>query len=162
MPYIIPVNEHPDGIEKGISYIHSKWGGESNFAFYDDAIRHSFLPGKTLPKFFLMIDNSRIIGSVGLITNDLISRHDLLPWLCCLFVEENERGHHHGRELINHAVSVAMEDGFDCVYLTTHLAGYYENYGWIRIEDGFSFDGSVTRIYRMTFNTQSTSSIIEC
>jgi GNAT superfamily N-acetyltransferase len=147
---IINATECPNGIENAITYIHSKWGGESNFAFYDDAIRHSSLPGKTLPKFFVMIKNNRITGCVGLIINDFISRHDLWPWLCCLYVDEQERGNEYGKHLIAHAVNIAQIDGFNTVYLTTGLDGYYERYGWTRIEDGISFDGSSTRIYKMT------------
>jgi len=148
MTEIINVNDLQDGIDRGVAYIHSKWGNESNYSFYQNAIINSSLPGKKLPKFFLMIDDMRIIGCCGLISNDFISREDLYPWLCGLFVEENERHHGYGGQLIAHIESAAKMEMFKSLYLTTHLDGYYEKYGWVRIEDGYSLDGTQTRIYQ--------------
>ena len=37
--------------------------------------------------------------------------------------------------------------GFSTLYLTTDHDGYYEKYGWTRIEDGYDRDGEPCRIY---------------
>ena len=37
--------------------------------------------------------------------------------------------------------------GFPRLYLTTDHDGYYEKYGWKRIEDGYDRDGAACRIY---------------
>ncbi|HEY1405810.1 MAG TPA: GNAT family N-acetyltransferase [Spirochaetota bacterium] len=148
MPTIINVKELDGGIDRGIAYIHSKWGNETNYSFYEDAITNSSLPGKKLPKFFLMINDGIIIGCCGLITNDFISRHDFYPWLACLFIEENQRKKGYAGLLMNAIESVAQTDGFETLYLTTQLDGYYEKYDWVRMEDGITFDGTPARIYR--------------
>jgi GNAT superfamily N-acetyltransferase len=145
---IVNVKDYPGGIDRSIAYIHGKWGNPANYSFYDDAIRHSSLPGNKLPKFFLMTRGDRIIGCCGLITNDFISRGDLYPWLACLFVEEDERRRGHAGLLIDYTLRAAKLEGFTTIYLTTHLDGFYERYGWTRIEDGILFDGSPSRIYR--------------
>jgi len=50
-----------------------------------------------------------------------------------------------------HAKEQAAKDGFKEVYLTTDHDGYYEQYGWIRIEDGIDlFSSQPSRIYKAT------------
>ncbi|HAW70392.1 MAG TPA: GNAT family N-acetyltransferase, partial [Firmicutes bacterium] len=42
----------------------------------------------------------------------------------------------------------ARNIGFSVIYLTTDHDGYYEKYGWQRIEDGVDlFSGQPSRIY---------------
>jgi GNAT superfamily N-acetyltransferase len=149
MQTIINVKDYSQGIDKALNYIHGIWGNESNFNFYKDAIVHSALPGKPLPQFFLLLKNNEPIGCCALITNDFISRHDLYPWLACLYVAENERGNQYGNVLMEHAEREAKKAGFSSIYLTTDHDGYYEKYGWTRIEDGIDlFSGKSSRIYQ--------------
>lgn len=144
---LINVKEYSEGIDKAIEYIHGAWGSEENFVFYKDAIYHSYSEGK-IPQFFLLLKDEKIIGCSALITNDFISRHDLYPWLACLFVDERERGNEYGKLLIEYAEKQAKKAGFSELYLTTDLDGYYEKYGWNRIEDGIDlFTMKPTRIY---------------
>ena len=145
--HIVNVKEYPDGIEKAAAYIHDKWGSSENYQFYFDAIVHSSEPGRKLPKFFLLLDGDAIAGCYGLVTNDFISRHDLYPWFACLYIEEGERGKELGKLLMEHAEGEAKKAGFPSLYLTTDHDGYYERYGWRRIEDGFEPSGKRTRIY---------------
>lgn len=145
---IINAKEYPGGIGAAVDYIHGKWGNENNYAFYKDAIYNSSLPGKPLPQFFLLLKNEKTIGCSALISNDFISRHDLYPWLACLYVDQNERGNEYGKLLIEHTVEAARQAGFSAIYLTTDHDGYYEKYGWKRIEDGIDlFTSKPTRIY---------------
>ncbi|PRX29335.1 acetyltransferase (GNAT) family protein [Orenia metallireducens] len=145
---IVNVKEFSGDLTKAIQYIHGVWGDDSNYNFYQDAIENSSLPDKALPQFYLMLKEDKIIGCSALITNDFISRHDLYPWMACLYVDEEERGHSYARLLIEYAEDQARKAGFSNIYLTTDHAGYYEKYGWQRIEDGIDlFSDQVTRIY---------------
>ena len=144
---IVNVKDYPGGIDSAVAYIHDKWGNEDNYDFYRDAIVHSSEPGRKLPMFFLLLDGDEVLGCYGLVTNDFISRHDLYPWFACLFIEEGARGKELGRLLMEHAVEEAGKAGFPYLYLTTDHDGYYERYGWQRIEDGFEPSGKRTRIY---------------
>jgi N-acetylglutamate synthase-like GNAT family acetyltransferase len=78
-----------------------KLGNESNFDFYKDCIENSLSDDKSLPKFYIMLDNDEIIGSYALLTNDIISRQDLMPWFACLFVDGNYRSQGLAEELMN-------------------------------------------------------------
>ena len=50
---------------------------------------------------------------------------------------------------MEHATKEAKDSGFSTMYLVTDHDGYYEKYGWRRIEDGFDPRGGKTRIYEM-------------
>ncbi|PKL40291.1 MAG: GNAT family N-acetyltransferase [Candidatus Riflebacteria bacterium HGW-Riflebacteria-1] len=146
---IINVHEFAKSIDTAIEYIHGIWGNSKSFAYYQDAIRHSFTNSQ-LPQFYLLLHAGEPVGCAALITNDFISRHDLYPWVACLYVAEEFRGKAYGSRLLTHAVQQARAAGFSAAYLTTDHDGYYEKYGWQRIEDGIDlFTGLASRIYKM-------------
>jgi len=148
MMQIVNVKDYSRGLDKATEYIHGVWGNENNYSFYYDAIKNSSLPGKPLPQFYLLIKNDEIIGCVALITNDFISRHDLYPWLASLFIDPEHRGRGYANLLMEHVEQEAKEAGFENIYLTTDHDGYYERYGWKRMEDGIDlFTSKPTRIY---------------
>lgn len=150
MEQIINVRDYKPGLEPAARYIHAKWGRPRNFAFYLDCVVHSSLSEQALPRFYLMLEGDLVIGCYALLTNDLISRQDLLPWLACLYVEEPHRGEALGARLLAHGSAEARRLGFEKVYLTTDHDGYYEKYGWVRMEDGFNLFGERGRIYCFT------------
>ena len=147
MPEILNVRDYEGGLEQAARYFHEAWSG-IHLQFYLDALQHSSLEGHPLPRFYLMLESGRPIGCYGLIVNDFISRHDLYPWFAALFIDPRERGRALGNVLLEHGLNEAALAGFDQLYLTTDHDGYYEKYGWERIEDGFERDGSPARIYR--------------
>ena len=146
MPEIINVRNYSEGLEAAARYFNMAWPG-INTAFYLDAMKHSYGEHSPLPQFYLLMENSRIIGCYGLAVNDFISRHDLYPWFVALYIEEEKRGQALGSLLLEHALGEAAAAGFDTFYLTTDHEGYYEKYGWKRIEDGVERDGTPARIY---------------
>jgi len=149
MHTIINVKDFSGGLDKAVAYIHSKWGSKENYTFYYDAIAHSSEQGKPLPRFYLLLKENSMVGCYALLTNDLISRQDLYPWLGCLFIEKTERGKQLGNYLMQHGITEASSLGFGTVYLTTDHDGYYEKYGWQRMENGFDFYGQSSRIYQI-------------
>lgn len=42
--------------------------------------------------------------------------------------------------------------GYGALYLTTDHDGYYEKYGWSRMEDGYNLFGERSRIYWLELN----------
>ncbi len=145
---IVNVKEYGGGLDRAVDYIHSKWGSPKSYPFYKDAIYHSSLGENHLPRFYLLLKEKEIIGCAALLTNDYISRQDLYPWLACLFVEGQERGRAFGSLLMEFVEKEAKDLAFPAVYLTTEHDGYYEKYGWVRMQDGIDlFSCEPTRIY---------------
>jgi len=144
---IVNVRDYAGGLEAAARFFHEAWSGIT-YRFFHDAMVHSSLEDRPLPRFYLLLGSGRIVGCYGLVTNDFISRHDLHPWFAALYVVEDRRGEALGGRLLDNAVGEAASAGFSSVYPTTDHEGYYEKYGWTRIEDGYERDGTPARIYR--------------
>jgi N-acetylglutamate synthase-like GNAT family acetyltransferase len=80
-----------------------------------------------------MEEEDTIIGCAGLITNDFISRMDLWPWICAIYIEESYRGKSLGEKLLSRAKADAEKAGFKQVFLCTDHIGYYEKYGFTEL-----------------------------
>lgn len=146
------ITKESDLLGRGIEYFWKKWGNESNFDFYKDCIENSIFDDNSLPKFYLMLDENKIIGSYALLTNDLISRQDLFPWFACLFVDENYRNQGLANKLMKHGIDESRKRGFDNLYLSTDLNDFYEKKGWKYYSKGFTFLGDSVKIYSKKLN----------
>jgi len=145
---IIGIRENPEYLERGIDYFAAKWGIDRRI--YADSISHSITCDSPLPRWYLLLEDNEIIGSYGLITNDFISRQDLYPWLCALYIDESHRGRQLGAKLLEHGRLQAGKQGFSKLYLCTDHVGYYEKYDWKHIGFGYHPWGEESRIYEAT------------
>lgn len=141
---IISVLDNPESMQKIFEYVFSKWGSEKTYNLYKDCISHCAVP---FPNWYLLIDEEKPIGCAGLISNDFISRIDLYPWLCALYIEREYRGKAYGSLLIERIKTDAKKLGFKNLYLCTDHIGYYEKYGFFYIGDGYHPWGESSRIY---------------
>lgn len=146
---IVSVRENQTYKEKAIKYFQSKWASKESLKVYDDGITHCITSSNPLPGWYLLIDDETIIGCAGLITNDFISRMDLYPWLCALYIEEDYRGNEYGSLLMDKAKEDAKRGGFSSLYLCTDHVGYYERYGFDYIGQGYHPWGESSRIYEI-------------
>ena len=136
---------------KGIAtqYIHSKWGNEDNYLIYEDSIFGCVNTTESTPYWYLLEEDNKIIGCAGLIDQDFISRTDLSPWLCSLYIESDYRGKALGSILIEKIKEDAQKEHFKAVYLCTELDRYYEKYGFHYYGEGFYDNGELTKIYEV-------------
>lgn len=145
---IVSVREQPEFVEDVTNFIKGIWANENNQMVYEDCIKYSVLSDNSLPQWYVMMKNNEIIGCAGLITNDFISRMDLYPWICSLYIDHDYRKNNYGFKLIDKACEDAKIAGFKAVYLCTDHIGYYEKYGFEYIGDGYHPWGEVSRIYK--------------
>ena len=143
---IINIRKKPEYMDDAIEFFSEVWENEK---IYQDCISHSIDAKSPLPIWYLLMDEEEdeIVGCAGLITNDFISRMDLCPWLCALYIEEEYRGKNLGRLLIEQIKKDTAEMCMDKLYLCTDLDGYYEKYDFICIGEGYHPWGESSKIY---------------
>lgn len=149
---VIRLKEHPEYLREAIAYFQAKWASSASMKVYEDSLTHSF-SDSVLPQWFLLVDNQvpdtpAIIGCAGLITNDFISRMDLMPWLCALYVDPNYRRQGGARLLIETVQQSAAAAGFSTLYLCTDLVSFYEKFGFELVGTGYHPWGEESMIYR--------------
>ena len=145
---IVSVREQPEFEHRAITYFQNSWKSVLPI-IYEDCISHSIHAKNSLPQWYLLEKEGELIGCAGLITNDFISRGDLYPWVCALFIEEKHRGNAYGLLLLEKARKDAKKAGFENVYLCTEHIGYYEKYGFSYIGQGYHPWGEESRIYEI-------------
>lgn len=141
------IRKHPELKERAIKYFQQKWASEDSKVVFEDCISHSITTKSPLPHWYLLMEDDEIIGCAGLITNDFISRMDLYPWICAIYIEEAHRGNSYGSLLMEQAKRDAKAGGFSHLYLCTDHVGYYEKYGFEYIATGYHPWGGSSRIY---------------
>ncbi len=75
------------------------------------------------------------------------SRQDLCPWLACLYVNEKHRGKEIGAMLLQHGLKETAKKGYENLYLSTDLEGYYEKYGWNNSGVVYGVSGDYIKLY---------------
>ena len=114
---------------------------------YEDCILSCIDSHCPLPQWYVLERGGEIVGCVGLITNDFISRMDLMPWLCALYIEPEYRGADLGGVLVKHVRAEAARLGYDRLYLCTDHVGYYERFGFDYLADGYHPWGESSHVY---------------
>lgn len=148
---IISIKDNPDYKEQIIEYFVLRWANENSANVYIDCINNANRKD-CLPNWYLLLDDNIIVGCAGLISNDFISRMDLCPWLCALYIEEEYRGNAYGSLLIERIKEDACKLGYQYLYLCSDHVGYYEHYGFEKIGIGYHPWGESSGIFRCNIN----------
>ena len=146
--HVVSVRDNPEIIESAINYIQSIWANPKSMRVYEDCISNCIESDNGLPQWYLLFDDEIIVGCVGLITNDFISRMDLFPWLCALYIEPKYRGNNYSKLLIDRVIIDTKKAGFDKLFLCTDHVGYYEKFGFNYLAQGYHPWGEESRIYK--------------
>jgi len=151
--HVESVRENPRITQDAIKYIQSKWANPNSLKVYEDCISNCINSNNGLPQWYLLMDQDKIIGCVGLITNDFISRMDLFPWLCALYIDDKYRGNNYAKLLIDKAINDTKLAGYSNLYLCTDHIGYYEKFGFTYLAQGYHPWGEESRIYKKVLNS---------
>ena len=145
--HILSVREQPEKAGLVTAYFQKHWASENSMMVYEDCIHNCLHADSPLPQWYLLMEGETVVGCAGLITNDFISRMDLYPWLCALYVEPEFRGRGNAGRLIEKCREDARKGGFRKLYLCTDHIGFYERYGFCHIGTGYHPWGESSRIY---------------
>jgi GNAT superfamily N-acetyltransferase len=135
----------PEHRQTLIDYVEKNW--KPVFKPFTQIITDCFSGEHDLPQCYIMLKNAKIVGFYQLIKQELIERKDLSPWITCVFIDEQERGHRLSSKLLEHGRMIAGKLGCSKVYLTTDHIQFYEKFGFREIGLDKFFWGSPTKIY---------------
>ena len=123
----VTLRERPDLKEVAATWFHGKWNVPLE-AYLD--CMEAYLNGETEYGWYLCLDDSRIIGGMGVVENDFHDRKDLSPNVCAVYTEEEYRCQGIAGKLLNKVVEDMRSKGISPLYLVTNHTGFYERYGW--------------------------------
>lgn len=83
---ILKIREHPELAEKAALWFHSKW--KIPLSAYEESVEECLKREKSVPQWYLAMENGEIIGGLGVIENDFHERKDLTPNVCAVYVEK--------------------------------------------------------------------------
>ncbi|WP_296305906.1 GNAT family N-acetyltransferase [uncultured Desulfovibrio sp.] len=85
---ILKLREHSELAAEAAAWFHSKW--DIPIEEYTGSIQ-GCLTSKSVPQWYVAVEDGQIIGGIGVIENDFHNRRDLTPNVCAVYVEENYR-----------------------------------------------------------------------
>ena len=87
------------------------------------------------------------MGMVSIMKTDYYPLPEIYPWVSCVFVEEDYRGHRISEKMISYANEYAKTKGFDKTYIPSEHMGLYEKYGYCYIKDIVNCGNGTDRLY---------------
>ena len=121
------ITDCPGLLKAAAAWFHQKWGVP--LAAYRESMEAS-LSGCAVPRWYVALEDGKIIGGLGVIENDFHDRKDLHPNVCAVYVEPEYRCQGLAGELLGRVCGDMKDLGFETLYLVTGHTSFYERYGW--------------------------------
>ncbi len=125
---IISLMDKPEMKEQMANWFHEKWGVP--LEAYLESMNDCLTGKHAVPQWYVAMENSRIIGGMGVIENDFHNRKDLTPNVCAVYTEEDKRCNGVAGALLNYVCNDMKAKGIETLYLVTDHTSFYERYGW--------------------------------
>ena len=152
---IIRLDDNNNDIFNKICEWNYNWWGVRNNNSLEEVkcyFKNSLCKDNRLPQTFIALINDEPVGMYQIsMSDDLVSRPDIYPWLVNVYVDEKRRGNGICRELMNTVKENAKNIGLNELYLYTKHVGLYEKFGWNFIEEVNTFkdDSPIERLYKL-------------
>ena len=125
---IVRLMDKPEMKEQMANWFSEKWSVP--LQAYLDSMEDCLSRTKSVPGWYVAIENSRIIGGLGVIENDFHNRKDLTPNVCAVYTEPDKRCQGVAGALLRFVCDDMKAKGFETLYLVTDHTAFYERYGW--------------------------------
>ena len=96
---------------------------------------------------FAAVESGDIAGFCTFLKADYYPENRYSPWISSVFVGERHRGRRLSGQMIEYAVRSARERGFSKVYIPSDRLGFYERYGFVRIDELQNYAGEIDYIF---------------
>ncbi len=142
---VIRLTDKPELKEEAAKWFNKKW--RVPLSAYLESMEECLKAEHPVPQWYLAVEDSRIIGGMGVIDNDFHDRPDLTPNVCAVYTEEDKRCCGVAGALLNYVCEDMKIKGVDILYLVTDHTSFYERYGWKFLCQVKGDDGNNTRMY---------------
>lgn len=102
---------------------------------------------KENPRVFLLVNGDEIVSFCTYVNQDEINAPEMYPWIGFVYTYEQHRGNHYFGKLLNHILSLAKEEKYNKIYVSTNEIGLYEKYGFKYYTNMLDITGNDSRIY---------------
>lgn len=96
---------------------------------------------------FAAITDGRIIGYCTFMKMDYYPENRYSPWISTIFVDEAHRGNRISEKMITAVIAYAKTHNFSKVYIPSDMVGFYERYGFEKIDELENYGGDVDYIF---------------
>ncbi len=96
---------------------------------------------------FAVVSEDKVIGFCTFLKTDYYPENRYSPWISSIFVDESYRGNRISEKMIETVISYAKEQGFSKVFIPSDMIGFYEKYGFIKIDEMQNFSGDIDNIF---------------
>ena len=96
---------------------------------------------------FAAISEDKIIGFCTFLKTDYYPENRYSPWISSIFVEEAYRGCRISGKMIETVIVYAKEQGFSKVFIPSDMIGFYEKYGFEKIDELRNYGGEIDNIF---------------
>ena len=125
---IVRLMDKPEMKEKMAKWFHEKWNVP--LQAYLDSMEDCLSRTKLIPQWYVAVEDSQIIGGLGVIENDFHNRKDLTPNVCAVYTEPDRRSQGVAGTLLRYVCDDMKAKGNDALYLVTDHTAFYERFGW--------------------------------
>ena len=102
---------------------------------------------KANPKVFVLVDGDEVVSFCTYVHQDEIDAPDMFPWIGFVYTFEKYRSNHYFGKLLNHIISLAKQEKYQKIYVSTNENGLYEKYGFKYYKNMLDITGNDSRIY---------------
>lgn len=128
---------HRAYVDKVVEWFYAWWGVPGKFKLEQvrEFVQHSLNDGTHLPQLFGAVEDGKLLGVFAIsMSDDLITRCDVYPWLANVYVDAKLRGRGVGRFLLSKLDEVMVALRIPELFLYTSHVGLYEKFGFEFIE----------------------------
>ena len=96
---------------------------------------------------FAAIENEQIVGFCTFMKTDYYPDNKYCPWISSVFVGEEYRGRRISQRMIEEVIEHAKMCRFSAVYIPSDMVGFYEKYGFEKIDELRNYGGDIDSIF---------------
>ena len=96
---------------------------------------------------FAVVSKDKIIGFCTFLKTDYYPENRYSPWISSIFVDESYRGNRISEKMIEAVIEYEKEQGFSKVYIPSDMIGFYEKYGFVKIDELQNYSGDIDNVF---------------